>query len=62
MGDYHNLYLKSDVILLTDVPENFRRTCKQHYKLDPCHYFPMLLSLWFIYNINLWFIITHDVY
>ena len=39
MGEYHDLYLKSDVILLADVFENFRKTCIQYYKLDPCHYF-----------------------
>ena len=39
MGEYHDLYLKSDVLLLADVFENFRRTCRQYYKLDPCHYF-----------------------
>ena len=39
MGEYHNLYLKSDILLLADVFENFRRTCIQYYKLDPCHYF-----------------------
>ena len=39
MGDYHNLYLKSDILLLADVFENFRKTCMQYYKLDPCHYF-----------------------
>ena len=39
MGEYHNLYLKTDVTLLADVFENFRRTCLQYYKLDPCHYF-----------------------
>ena len=39
MGDYHDLYLKSDVLLLADVFENFRKTCIQYYKLDPCHYF-----------------------
>ena len=39
MGDYHDLYLKTDVLLLADVFENFRRTCLQYYKLDPCHYF-----------------------
>ena len=41
MGDYHDLYLKSDIILLLldDVFENFRKTCLQYYELDPCHYF-----------------------
>ena len=39
MGEYHDLYLKSDVLLLADVFENFRKTCIQYYKLDPCHYF-----------------------
>ena len=39
MGEYHDLYLGSDVLLLTDVFENFRKTYLQYYKLDPCHYF-----------------------
>ena len=39
MGEYHDLYLGSDVLLITDVFENFRKTCMQYYKLDPCHYF-----------------------
>ena len=39
MGEYHDLYLGSDVLLLTDVFESFRKTCLQSYKLDPCHYF-----------------------
>ena len=37
--DYHDLYLKSDVLLLADVFENFRKTCLRHYKLDPAHYY-----------------------
>ena len=39
MGQYHNLYLKSDALLLADVFEKFRKTCLRYYKLDPCHYF-----------------------
>ena len=39
MGEYYDLYLGSDLLLLTDVFENFRKTCMQYYKLDPCHYF-----------------------
>ena len=39
MGEYHDLYLGSDVLLLADVFKSFRKTCLQYYKLDPCHYF-----------------------
>ena len=46
MGEYHDLYLVSDVLLLTDVFENFRKTCMQYYKLDPCHYFTSLGLCW----------------
>ena len=36
---YHDLYLKSDVLSLADVFENFRKISMQYYELDPCHYF-----------------------
>ena len=39
MGEYHNLYLGSDALLLSDVFKNFRKTWMQYYKLDLCHYF-----------------------
>ena len=39
MGEYHDLYLKRNVLLLADVFESFRKNCLQYYKLDPCHYF-----------------------
>ena len=46
MGDYHDLYLKLDVLLLADVFEKFRKTCLQYYKLDPCHYFTSPSLAW----------------
>ena len=39
MGDYHDLYLKSDVLILADVFKNVRKTDKEYYNLDPAHYF-----------------------
>ena len=44
--DYHNLYLKSDVLLLSDVFENFRKTCLKHYKLDPANYYTSPSLAW----------------
>ena len=38
MGEYHDLYLKTDILLLTDVFESFRKTCLAYYRLDPLHY------------------------
>ena len=39
LGDYHDLYLRTDVLLLADVFESFRKTCLEYYRLDPCHYY-----------------------
>ena len=38
MGDYHDLYLKTDILLLADVFEKFITTYLEYYRLDPCHY------------------------
>ena len=37
-GDYHDLYVKSDTLLLADVFENFRDMCIKGYELDPAHF------------------------
>ena len=39
LGDYYNLYLKTDVLLLTDVFEKFINTFLKSYGLGLCHYF-----------------------
>ena len=39
MGDYHDHYLKKDVLLLADVFQKFINICLKYYELDPCHYF-----------------------
>ena len=39
LGEYHDFYLKTDVLLLCDVFERFIDVCLEYYGLDPCHYF-----------------------
>ena len=39
LGDYHDLYLKTDVILLANVFEAFREVCLKNYGLDPAHFY-----------------------
>ena len=46
MGDYHDLYLKTDVLLLSDVMENFRKLCEKNYELDPAHFFTVPGMAW----------------
>ena len=46
MGDYHHVYLKTDVLLLADVFEKFINTCLYYYRLDPCHYFSSARLSW----------------
>ena len=41
LGEYHDLYLKTDVCLLADVFENFRSICLEQYGLDPAHYYSL---------------------
>ncbi len=39
MRDYHDLYLRTDVLLLADIMTEFRRVCKKVYELDALHYY-----------------------
>ena len=39
LGEYHDLCLKTDITLLSNVFEAFRDTCLEHYKLDPAHFY-----------------------
>ena len=39
LGEYHDLYLKTDVILLANVFEAFRDVCLKNYGLDPAHFY-----------------------
>ena len=38
-GNYHDLYVATDLLLLADVFENFRKVCQEKYGLDPAHYY-----------------------
>ena len=38
LGEYHDLYVQSDTLLLADVYENFRNMCLNIYELDPVHF------------------------
>ena len=38
LGEYHDLYVQRDTLLLADVFENFRNTCLKVYELDPAHF------------------------
>ncbi|XP_015125084.1 uncharacterized protein LOC107046880, partial [Diachasma alloeum] len=39
LGEYSDLYLQTDVLLLVDIFENFRKSCTSVYQLDPLHYY-----------------------
>ena len=39
LGDYHDLYLRTDVVLLANMYRALRDTCLKHDKLDPVHFY-----------------------
>ena len=46
LGDYHDLYVQSDTLLLADVLENFRKACIKTYELDPAHFISLPGLAW----------------
>ena len=45
LGEYHDLYVQSDTLLLPDVFENFRNECIETYKLDSTFFICTLISI-----------------
>ena len=45
-GDYHDLYVQSDTLLLFDVFNNFRDMCIKEYELDPAHFLSLPGLAW----------------
>ena len=46
LGEYHDLYGKSDTLLLADVFENFRNMCIKVYELDLAHFLSLPGLAW----------------
>ena len=46
LGEYHDLYLKTDVFLLADVVENFRTVLLKNYLLDPAWFLTAPAFFW----------------
>ena len=46
LGEYHDLYVQSNTLLLPDVFENFRNMCIKVYELDPAHFLSLPGLAW----------------
>ena len=47
LGEYHDLYVQSDISLLEDVFENFRNKCIKIYNIDPTNFLTAPGLAWF---------------
>ncbi len=66
IGSYSDLYLLTDVLILTDVFQNFRAVCSANYNLDPCWYYTAPGLSWDaclkMTNITLDLILDYEIY
>ena len=46
LGDYHDIYVQSDTLLLADVFNNFRDMCIKEYEVDPAHFLSLPGLAW----------------
>ena len=46
LGDYHDLYVQSDTLLLADAFNNFGDMCIKEYELDPAHFLSLPGLAW----------------
>ena len=65
LGDYHDLYVQSDTLLLADVFENFRDMCLKEYEIHPAHFLSLPGLAWQVYlkkaNIELELLTDYDL-
>ena len=60
--DYHLLYLKTDILLLSDIFENFRKMSMSYYNLDPANYISVASFAWdaMLLKTNIWLGLLSD--
>ena len=46
LGEYHDLYVRSDTLLITDVSENFRHKCIEIYGFDAAQFLSVSGLTW----------------
>ena len=65
LGEYHDLYVRSDTLLLADIFENFKQSCLENYELDPAHFTSLPGLAWQAYlkkkNVELELITDYDM-
>ena len=65
LGEYHDLYVQSDTLLLAHVFQNFRNTCLKVYELDPAHFLSLPVLAWQVFlkkmSIELELLIDYDM-